>query len=388
MAMFIKAKEIYSEDGCLEGILHIENDKIINILPSNFKVENEEIISFEKYRILPGIIDIHTHGFRGCNAQSIDKMELERLCEEMASVGVTSFLPTAGEHFEDEFKNLKLLKEMIEKPPVGAKMLGIHMEGPFLNPDRRGAFTLSQLLPCDMKHVKEYVEVAGKHLVYMSLAPELDPQGDVISYLREHNIVVAGGHTCASYETFAKGINYGIRASTHTGNGMQQMDRRDVGAVGCALLSEEVYCEVICDFHHIDPEMLEIMFRIKPNGMRNMIMISDSGHLSGNPPGTYEKYGQVRIIDEHGMIHLEDGTIAGSSHPLLYGIENLECKLGKKMEDIIWMSAKNPAKLLGIDDKKGSIAKGMDADFIVIGKDYKIIATFVEGTCVYTSTAF
>lgn len=382
--MYIRSKAIYTTAGCIAGVIHVEDGVIVELYPYDFKTM-ETILNFDEYRILPGIIDIHTHGFRRCNAQAVDKKELTQLCKELASVGVTSFLPTAGEHFEDEFKNLRLLKEVIEAPICGARMLGIHMEGPFLNPKRRGAFTLEQLLPCDVTQAKRYVDAAGGHLLYISMAPELDPQGILIRYLTSQGVIVSGAHTCASYETFTKGIDMGIRASTHTGNGMQQMDRRDVGAMGCALLSDQIYCEVICDFHHINPKMLEIMFRIKPKGMQGMIMISDSGQLSGNLPGVYEKYGQVRIIDEHGLIHLEDGTIAGSSHPLLYGIKNLERKLGKAIEDIIWMTSKNPATLLGLDHKKGSIAKGMDADFLVMDNDYQVVSTFVEGSCVYST---
>ena len=382
--MFIKSKSIYTDAGCRSGILEIEGKQIRQVLPYDCEVSGE-LLDVGEHRILPGIIDIHTHGFRGCNAQSLDKQELIELCELMASVGVTAFLPTAGEHFEGELTNLKLLKELIEQPVPGARMLGIHMEGPFLNPDRKGAFTNQQLLPCSIAKAQEYIEASGHHILYMSLAPELDPNGELIQYLNKQGMVVAGGHTCATFEEFAKGIDFGIRASTHTGNGMKQMDRRDPGAMGCALLSEQIYNEVICDFHHIAPEMLKIMFRIKENGVYGMIMISDSGQLSGNPPGVYEKYGQVRIIDEAGMIHLEDGTIAGSAHPMLMGIKNLEEKLSIRMEDILYMTAKNPAALFGIADQKGSIAAGKDADLCILDDSYRVRYTFVEGQCVYST---
>lgn len=381
--MLIQCPSIYTEQGCVSGVLHIQNGIFQGIYSMDDYPQEEELFRYEHARILPGIIDIHTHGFKGCNAQAVDRSELAQLCAHMASVGVTSFLPTAGEHFDGEFKNLALLKELIEHPVPGARMLGIHMEGPFLNPNRKGAFTLDQLLPCDIEQAKRYLEASGHHIRYVSLAPELDPQGELIRYLSEQGVIVAGGHTCATYEEFAKGIAYGIRASTHTGNGMQQIDRRDVGALGCALLSKDLYCEMICDFHHLAPEMLELMFRIKPNPLEKLIMISDSGQLSGNPPGVYEKYGQVRIIGEDGLIHLEDGTIAGSAHPLLFGMRNLESSLGMSMEDIVCLSAKNPAALLGIEQKKGSIAKGKDADFIIVDESFQVLQTFVEGSCVY-----
>lgn len=382
--MRIKCNEIYTEQGCVDGILELEGTQIKDVILSNQEDSFDQDLS--GYRILPGLIDIHTHGYQGCNAQSVSKEELLQLTRLMASAGVTSFLPTAGEHFEDELENLSKLADIIEEKPTGSRMLGIHMEGPFLNPEKKGAFTLQQLHMCDIRKAKEYIDASKNHISYMSLAPELDPDGVLIKYLISKNIIVAGGHTNATYEEYCQGIEAGIKASTHTGNGMRRIDRREAGAMGAALLSDRVYCEVICDFHHISMEMLEIMFRIKPGGMKNMIMISDSGHLSGNPPGVYEKYGQTRIIDESGIIHLEDGTIAGSSHNMLYGIKNLEQHMHKKMEDIILMSSWNPARLLGIENQKGSIAKGKDGDFVVIDKDYNVVYTFVEGTCVYSKS--
>lgn len=379
--MKIRCKSIYTENECVDGILEFSNGCFTSII-KDVSDEEEDVIDASGYRILPGIIDLHTHGFKGCNAQAVDKQELMELKKVMAQEGVTGFLPTAGEHFADEFLNLSLLADVIDsqKQGDGARMLGIHMEGPFLNPDRRGAFTLSQLLPCSMSKVQEYQKAARNHIVYMSLAPELDPDGEMIQYLKEQGILVAGGHTTATYEQFNKGISYGIQAATHTGNGMSQIDRREVGALGAALLSKQLYCEIICDFHHIAKEMLTLMFRIKPD---HWIMISDSGQLSGNPPGVYEKYGQKRIIDENGILHLADGTIAGSSHSILYGMKNLEQQLSKSMEEIILMTSRNPAKLLGIDHQKGSIAIGKDADFIILDDQYQVCATFVEGVCVY-----
>lgn len=381
--MKIRCNEIYTENGCIEGLLIIEDGKIKDIICGNIPLD-EDTLDAREHRILPGIIDIHTHGYMGCNAQATEISELVDLSKKMAMAGVTSFLPTAGEHFEGEMINLSLLADLIENPVEGAKMLGIHMEGPFLNPNKKGAFTLQQLLPCNIDKMKEYIRASRNNIKYVSLAPEIDEGGKLIQYLTKEGIIVAGGHTNATYNEYRKGIHYGVKASTHTGNGMAQIDRREVGALGAALLSDEIYNEIICDLHHISSEMLEIMFRIKKEGMHKMIMISDSGQLSGNPPGVYEKYGQKRIIDENGMICLEDGTIAGSSHNLLYGMMNLEKYLHKNMEDIIMMSSKNPAKLLGIDDTKGSIDVGKDADLLIINKNYEVEYTFVEGNCVYS----
>lgn len=375
--MKIYCNEIYTENGVVDGTLEIENGKFKKIISCK---ENDSL-DFTGYRILPGIIDIHTHGYKGCNAQSLDKEELKRMAKSLSEHGVTAFLPTCGEHFEDEMMNLNLLADVIDEQTDGAKMLGIHMEGPFLNRDKRGSFQLSQLLPCDIQKAKDYIKAAKNHILYWSIAPELESADELIKYLCSQGIVVAGAHTNATYAEYKKGIDCGIQVSTHTGNGMSQMDRKDAGAVGAALLND-IYSEVICDFHHLAPEMLEIMFKIK-NDVNKMIMISDSGMLSGNEPGVYYKYGQKRIVTEKGTILLEDGSIAGSNHSLLYGIKNLETKLHKKMEDILLMSSLNPARLFKIDHQKGSIRENKDADFFIMDQDYQVISTFVEGKCVY-----
>ena len=377
--MKIRCNEIYTEDNCIDGVLEFENGKITNI----YKYDGFENDMFDArgYRLIPGIIDIHTHGYKGCCAHAINAEELVQLCKVMTSAGVTSFLPTAGEHFKDEMLNLKLLAELIENQKEGAKILGIHMEGPFLNPNRKGAFSLDQLLPCSINKMDEYLNASKNHIKYVSMAPELDDNGELITYLKDKDILVAGGHTTASADEYRKGIDYGISASTHTGNGMQQMDRRDVGALGAALLSD-IYCEIICDFHHISKDMLDIMFKIK-NDYNKFIMISDSADISGFEPGPYNMNGQARYIDEGGLIHLEDGTICGSSHNILYGIKNLEKHMNINMNDVLKMSSLNAARFLKIDSEKGSLKIGKDADFVIIDNNYKVLQTYVEGKCEY-----
>lgn len=378
--MKIRCNEIYTEEGCIDGVIEFENGIITNIY--NYTEIDNDMIDERGKRIIPGIIDIHTHGYMGCNAQAINIDELKELCIAMTKAGVTSFMPTAGEHFEDEMANLNLLAELIENQKDGAKILGIHMEGPFLNPNRKGAFTLDQLLPCSIDKMKEYINVSNNNIKYVSMAPEIDEDGEFINYLNEQGIIVAGGHTTASANEYRIGIQRGIKCSTHTGNGMQQIDRRDVGALGAALLSN-IYCEIICDFHHISKDMLEIMFKVK-NDCSKFIMISDSGELSGYAPGKYDKYGQVRYVDGDGLIHLEDGTIAGSSRNILYGIMNLEKYMNIDMNNILKMSSLNAAKLFNIDYKKGSLKIGKDADLVIIDKDYQVIKTYVEGKCKFS----
>ena len=161
---------------------------------------------------------------------------------------------------------------------------------------------------------------------------------------------------------------------------MRQMDRREPGAYGAALLSDQIFSEVICDLFHISQPMLEIMFRIKP--MSRFIMISDSGPMSGLPAGVYTIRGHKRTISEAGLVLLEDGTIAGSSKNMLYGVRNLAKILLKPITEIVKMTSENPADLFSLPHK-GSITAGKDADLIVVDADFQLMKTFVEGRCAY-----
>ncbi|MBS6373155.1 MAG: N-acetylglucosamine-6-phosphate deacetylase [Erysipelotrichaceae bacterium] len=383
--MIIQSDAIYTEKGKYSGYMEIENGHFIRFFDKLPK--QEAVLDYRSCLILPGFIDIHTHGYDGHHAQAVDKQELIALKKSMTKAGVTGFLPTAGAHFEQEYDNLKQLADCIEEQdfdhPIGAQMLGIHMEGPFLNPERRGAFQPYQLLPADIQKASAYLEASRHHIVYMALAPELDPDGKLIQYLKEQGVKTAGAHTTASYEEYERGIQQGLSASTHTGNGMCQIDRRNVGALGAALLNDDLYCEAICDFHHVDPRMLDIMFRVKKDGCRKFIMISDSTEVSGLPKGTYTSDGMQVTIQDNGLILDEEGTIMGSAHDVLYGFQNLKNKMKLPIEDILMMTSLNPASLLGIADHKGSILENKDADFIILNQKDELLATYVQGNCVY-----
>lgn len=379
--MRLYCDEIYLEDTCISAVIELENGKFKCIEEGKGTCDKD----YEGYRILPGLIDIHTHGYNGHSSQDVKVEHFHALREDMAKLGVTGFLVTAGEHSENDIENLTCIKEAIASQDLtkGAQILGIHMEGPFLNPKRRGAFLEHQLLDIDVSLMEEYIKASGNQIRYITIAPELDPDGSFIQFLNEHHIKVAGGHTIATYQQYTKAIKQGLAASTHTGNAMSQMDRRDVGTLGAALLSDDIYCEAICDLHHVSKEMLEIMFRVKSEGLKKFIMISDSTCLSGLKPGSYTWGEEEMIVTEDGLVKAIDGTICGSCKSMLDGVRNLDKIMHKDMNDILYMASLNPAKLLGIDDKKGSIKVGKDADFIIVDKDDQLKAVYINGYKVY-----
>lgn len=375
--MKIYAKEIYTEKGCMEGVLTVEEGRFQQIQEGIHTSDQD----FSQYKILPGLIDVHTHGFKTYKSQSVDLDNYIHLCKVMASQGVTSFLVTMGEHNPQEFKELEVVSQAIAQKPEGAQMLGIHMEGPFLNRKKKGSFSDDEILDLDLDIMKKYIEASHGNIRYVTFAPELDEQGTFINLLKHNNIRVGGVHTDATYKEYAKAIQYGLDSSAHTGNGMSQIDRRDVHALGASLLASNLYCEIICDLIHLSKEMLQIIFRLKSDD--RLIMISDSGQLAGMPPGKYKIHSQIRIVQDDGKIVLENGQIAGSSKTLLWDVKNLYQEMQIPIEKLLKMAALNPACFMGVDDRKGSIHEGKDADFILVDDNWQLVMTFVKGRCVY-----
>ena len=380
--MLLRCDQIVTPQGTVDGAILVREGIVEKIIGKEEIDESASMVDYRGKRILPGLIDIHTHGYLGWKSQDTDPQSFHHLARAMASIGVSGFYVTAGEHCEDEMENLRAIADAMDQQKQGlkgeARILGIHMEGPFLNPQRKGAFAAEQLLDVSFEKMEAYVKASRNNIRYMTMAPELDPEGKMIRWCHDHNILVTGGHTVATFEQYSKGIEQGLSCSTHTGNAMRQMDRRDPGAYGAALLSDKIMNEVICDLFHISEPMLEIMFRIKNGGMDRFIMISDSGSMSGMPSGTYVIDGRNRTISPEGLVVLDNGTISGSSKNMMYGVRNLEKIMHKPITKIIRMTSENPAALFGLS-QKGSIEEGKDADLVVIDENYHVLCTYVEG---------
>lgn len=379
----ITSKHIYMEHGCKSGTILIKDGKIQQYYKLDEALPmNIEHIHAEDHYVIPGIMDVHSHGYLSWSAKTIDKEEIKGLSKVLPSIGVTSTLATTTAWKKHEYAMLSSIADAIEEGCDGARILGIHMEGPFYNPDRHNATPRKEVMPPSVEKAKAYWNVARGHLKYMTIAPEMKGAIDVIHWLTEKGVIMGAGHTSAVLNDMKQAIKAGIKASIHTGNAMLQMDRREIGAMGASLLDPDLYCEVICDLFHLSKEMLEIMFRIKGDPTK-FLMISDSDQLSGIEPGDYIAFGKTVHVHSDGRILLDDGTISGSSKYVLYGIQNLVDTLHIPLEEVIPMFSLNPATLLGIQEKKGSIKIGKDADIVILNQNFEVEATFVEGCCRY-----
>lgn len=383
MKKLIKSSRIYSHRGLVDGAILVDGKTIVRVMPKNQISQNfdGEVVDYGDSRIIPGIIDVHNHGFMGWTAETVDPQEITNCAKGLASVGVTGFLSTNGK-WEGVLENNAMAHEYMKEYHPGAKMLGLHMEGPFINPDRRGGFGDEGMTAPDLDTCKAYYESSKGALKYMTLAPELAGNLEIIDYLVEKGVIVGVAHSDATYAQTVEAIDRGVSIGIHTSNAMRPIHQREVSVLGAVLLDHRVRCELIPDFYHVCPEMIQIILRMK--GKENVLLVSDSGLMSGNPAGKYRYAdGRYVFIEKSGLVHLENGTISGSSKYVLFGIGNLVEKLGLPMEDVIVMSALVPARVLGLEATKGSILEGKDADLAVIDDNYESIATYVEGSLEY-----
>ena len=378
--MYIRSKRIYVADGCVSGIISVEDGKIADILNYNAKVSVD--IEADAFRVLPGIIDTHNHGTMGYSLMGVeDEAEKEKnvrgYLKGLASQGVTACLPTADHAL------FKTIASVAKGEIDGARPIGIHSEGPYLN--RVGEKGVDTGHPeVDLSYVKKMYEDSEGMLKLFAIAPELEGSKEVIEYLNSVGCRCAFAHSNMNYHEALEAFKWGISVTTHTANVMAGIHHRNMGGLGACLLNDDVYNELICDGLHVSNEMIELMLRVKNDPFYKVMMVSDNVPMGGAPIGRYNLGGlglQVNI-DEKGYCLSDTGRLCGSTVPVIKGIKNLVENVGIGMRNVIKMSSANPAKVYGAVNK-GSIEKGKDADLIVIDDDYNVLYTISEGRIVY-----
>jgi len=364
-----------------DGAVIIKNSKIAFIGASEDVHSSKDslVLDYSDHYVLPGFIDIHVHGCEGANAfdGSVDSLKL--MAYNLSKHGVTSFLPTAGTlPRETLLKIASAVKEATKQEIAGAKILGLNIEGPFLNPKKKGAMIVGFMRKPDIDEVKEIYNASGGYLRIMTIAPELEGALEVIRWLSLHDVIPSIGHSNATYEEATKGFDCGARLVTHLFNAMRGFHHRDPGIIGAALSREDVSVELITDGIHVDRSAIK--FTISAKGLDNVLIVSDATPLAGFPDGEYVFPGFPKITIRNKKATLPDGTLAGSTLTLDEALRNL-VKWGLSIKEAIRMLSTNQAKLLGL--KKGILRVGYDADIVILNKDLEPLVTIVEGRIVY-----
>lgn len=376
MKTIIKSREIYTEGGVIDGYIVFENSKIIDI--------TEEkpvglIIDHSESRVIPGIIDIHNHGFGGWSmTDPATESDIRGFCKSLATIGVTGVLPTAKE------EAFVAIHEVMRNSYEGSRIYGIHSEGPFWA--RGGENTIGMTWPTpSIEETERLVKLAKGSMKIMAIAPELKNSYEVIKYLHSENIKVACCHTKAkSEEIHDAEVKVKLDIATHLGNGMQGIHHRNVGALGGLLLENNIQYELIADLNHVCSEMIQLMFKCQPYD--KFCLISDSNFMAGLPTGKYMRYDREMFSDEKGLILNSDGRICGSGKWVLSNMEKLEKVVNIPFKEIVKMASLNPAKFLGINQETGSLVIGKSADIVVINKDFEVMKTYIQGNLSFDSS--
>lgn len=378
---FYKSKRIYTEKGIVDGFIGVENGKVASIITGTLDKPYED---FGDKRIIPGVIDTHNHGAVGYSFnESTTTKEVETCLLGEAAQGVTGIFPTVN-----QVEQFPLLADVADKEVTGAKILGIHSEGPWgSRVGEKGDPKNTYYKPVDLEYAKRMYEDGRGWLKLVAIAPEVDRALDAIHYFTSVGVTTSAYHTNANYEQANIGIDNGLTVATHLGNVMTGLHHRDVGTMGACILRDEVTCELICDGLHVSLPMVQLVLRMKDHD--KIMMVSDNGNFLGAPVGHYQGTAsnanndrRTIFVTEDGFVVSESGRLSGSSKSVIYGIKNLVEVLGMDLEEVIRMSSFNVAKKYNLDGR-GSIALDNFADFVVIDDEYEVLATFVEGRKVF-----
>lgn len=338
----------------------------------------------DKQYVIPGMIDIHVHGAAGYDFMDGSTEAIEEIAFALAKEGVTSFLATTitnpVDYTSKAIGNINSYRDHNNKPGV-AELVGIHLEGPFINIEQKGAQPKASILPPNVEIFRNWQALSGNAIKIITYAPELDRNNELLTELNKTEVIPSMGHTNATYDESIHAIHNGVSHATHLFNGMKGFHHREPGVVGAVLLREDVYVEIIPDGIHFHPDLLK--FIVKMKGLEKVLVITDGMRAKGLPDGNYDLGGQEVIVHDGSCLLSSNGSLAGSVLTMNHARLNLVDWLGLSIVEQMQVTSINQAKRLEVFDRKGSIEAGKDADLVVLGTDGQIELTICRGTISY-----
>ena len=362
--MIIKGGKVFQEDGSfLEQAIYINDHRLVD--KAEYQ-DDGEVIDAEGLLVLPGLVDIHSHGAAGEDFSDGNPEGLKKILQYEKRCGITSYCPTSmtfpKERLRQIFASIKGAQT-----EDGATVVGINMEGPFLDPAKKGAHVEKWIAAPDVAFVRELNQDADGLVRLVTLAPNMDGAEECIKEMHE-DVCISLGHTAADYDCASRAMKLGAHHVTHLYNAMQPFGHRAPGLIGAAMDDPECMVELICDGYHIHPSAIRAAFRMF--GPERVILISDSMRATGMENGTYELGGQEVTVKDRKAV-LKDGTLAGSATNL-YGCMCKAVEFGIPLEQAIMAATANPARSIGIFDRVGSIRIGKQADLLLVSENLEL----------------
>lgn len=367
----------------------VNNEGFIDYFgPTHQRPENDgEIIDARDLIITPGFVDIHTHGAIGID---FSKGEIAKNLKEyskwVVKTGVVGFLcsiaaPTAHELIDIVEQYVDILSAWDDDFP-GARCLGLHLEGPFLNPKRKGAFNISWLRSPNIEEASAYIKAGKGWIKQITIAPELENSFEVAKIFAQNNIIVSLGHSDTGFELASQALDGNFSHVTHLFNAQTGFHHREPGVVGAVMLNKSVTAEIISDLIHVHPAAIKLIAKIVTSD--RLCIITDATAAAGLEDGKYFIVG-LPVTVKNGIARLDDGTLAGSTSTMIQSIKNIVETVGISIVDAIRMASINPAEVIGESNVFGRIGLGKPASFCVLNKDLGVIMTLVRGKIAYKS---
>ena len=356
-----------------------ETGKIVGVVDA--APAGADVIDAEGGLVAPGLVDIHIHGYLGEDTCDAKPEGIKKMAYGVAENGVTAFLPTtmtvAKAEIEAALNAVRSLKEE-SKSWDGAEIIGVHAEGPFINPSKKGAQAEENILVPDADFILENADI----ITSVTMAPEMDKDHACIKKLKaDGRVLVSMGHTDATFAEAMSAAKDGVDHATHLFNAMSALAHRNPGVVGAALASDHVSVEVIADTFHINPGLYSIVAKVKGD---KMVLITDCTRAGGMPDGEYDLGGQP-IFLKGIECRLADGTIAGSVLKLNHAVRNVLAHTDLPVNVVFKMASLNPAAAIGVSDRIGSLDEGKDADIIIVDDDINVKRTIKKGRTIYVA---
>ena len=364
-------------------LLHVVEGKIRRMLAATEAgdIPAEMVFHRPGAIVAPGFVDLHVHGAAGCDFMDGTAASLNAAAATLARHGTTSFLATTMSAPQARLESaIRSLASLLTSPDQGAKLIGIHMEGPYLNPLRRGTHDAPFLRKADAGEFRRLAELSENTLCRITIAPEMDPGLEVVREAAERGIQVSLGHSDATQEQASAAIDAGATHITHAGNAMRPFHQREPGIFGVALTDNRVFAEIIADGVHLHPTTLQLLLASK--GVDRTLLVTDGSSAVGMPDGRYP-LGDKTVAVQRGECRDEDGRLAGSTLTLDRAVRNLVEWLDVPLHEALTAASATPARSMRMGDRIGMIRPGADADLVFLSRDLAVLHTMVAGRTVY-----
>ena len=343
--------------------------------------ESVRVVDVQGMNLLPGFIDLHVHGAMGHEVMDASASGLEEMARFYASHGVSSFLATTWTASRPAIIHaLELVEEMKGPIPGGATLLGVHLEGPYLNPAKCGAQDVTLIRQAEKEEALEFLDSGVIRL--LALAPEFDENLWLIEECVKRGITVSAAHTAANYEQMQRAVAHGVTQLTHSYNAMQGLGHREVGTIGAAMTFPQINCELIADNIHVHPAAQKILVDVK--GPSGVILVTDAIRAAGLPDGDY-LLDERSVHIQQGAVRLPDGTLAGSVLTMERALKNVCAATGRPLKELWVTSSLNAARAIGASAHKGSLEVGKDADLVLLDEAFNVMLTIAQGEIVFSN---